>query len=771
MGKYSETGCDVARADTARRHGGLSRGTSVMALLAASLLLTEAAHAQDKPRDAEASAASDDIVVTARRREESLARVPVAVTALSAKMLEEAGIKDERDLQFIAPGLQVKTSQTGNQLNFALRGQTMDAISGSQPGVNVYLNEVALPGNVESANGLYDMSSVQVLKGPQGTLFGRNATGGSVLYTTRRPGDEFTGSVSMEVGNYDMRQVRAAVDLPIVPGKVDVRVAGIYIGYDGYVTNLTDGKHPGTTDYKSGRITVSLHPSDVLTNDLVVQYAKTGGVEFFNTLYSVYSPGQINGGQPLNSFAFDVTGGAILNYLNTVQKPQGLYTLSTAFPSGPHRNRSWHAQNTTTFNLNEDTQIKNIMGGSTSKTLESTNNTGAPFLVLNLLNPADCCDGFRFNQKNWSEELQLSGKAGDLKYIVGAYHAYASQYNFFPVLFVNTYLQYEYQTKSWTTGLFGQGTYDLANLTGISGLSTTIGYRHTWDKLGNYQGAAGLFPTGPDQSHKENDYSYQAGLEYQATPQALLYVVHRRSWRSGGYTNQSPANDSNRFGPEQTHDIELGFKFDGDIAGSRARMNIALYNQVTKNVQKNIYVTVGGVPSSSTLNVPEQKTKGVEFDSQVKLTDWLDVGSNVTYTDAKFNKPTVSLLGVPTALTNVADTPKWTGSAFIRLGLPVPQEWGSLSFRAQTYSQSTSYFSSFYFAQVPGTKIPGYTLLNLRLEWSEMFGSNVSLAGYMRNAFDRKFIVGGLPTGATIGLNTAVPGAPRKFGMEATINF
>jgi len=771
MGKYSEAGCEVARADTARRHGGLSRGTSVMALLAASLLLTEAAHAQDKPGDAEASAASDDIVVTARRREESLAKVPVAVTVLSSKMLEEAGVKDERDLQFVAPGLQVKTSQTGNQLSFALRGQTMDAISGSQPGVNVYLNEVALPGNVESANGLYDMVNVQVLKGPQGTLFGRNATGGSVLYTTRRPSGEFGGTVSIEVGNYDLRQVRAAIDLPVVYDKVDIRVAGIYTGYNGYVTNLTDGKHPGSTDYKSGRITLSLHPSERLSNDFVVQYAKTDGTEFINSLYSVYTPGQTNGGETLNSFAFDVTSGAILDYLNNVQRPQGLYKISTAFPSGPHRNRSWHAQNSTTFDLNENMQIKNIIGGSTSKTIESTNNTGAPFLVLNLINPADCCDGFRFNQKNWSEELQLSGTTGDLKYIVGGYHAYASQYNFFPVLFVTTYLQYEYTTKNWTTGLFAQGTYDLSNITGISGLSTTAGYRHTWDKLAMIQGAAGLFPAGPNQSHREDDYSYQVGMEYQASPEAMLYVAHRRSWRSGGYGNQSPANDANRFGPEQTHDFEVGAKFDGEIAGLRTRMNIALFDQVTKNVQKNIYVTAGGVPSSSTLNVPEQTTKGIEFDSQIKLSDWIDVGGSVTYTDAKFTKPIVSLLGVPTSLTNVADTPKWTGSAFVRLGLPVPEDWGKLSFRAQSYSQTTSYFSSFFFAQVPGTKIPGYTLLNLRLEWSEMFGSNVSLAGYMRNAFDKKFIVGGLPTGATIGLNTAVPGAPRKFGLEATITF
>jgi len=198
---------------------------------------------------------------------------------------------------------------------------------------------------------------------------------------------------------------------------------------------------------------------------------------------------------------------------------------------------------------------------------------------------------------------------------------------------------------------------------------------------------------------------------------------------------------------------------------------LALYDQITHNVQKNIYLTVGGVPSSSTLNVPEQETRGIEIDAEYHINKWLRVGGNGAYTLAIFTKPEVTLQGSVTSLTDVADTPKWQASFFVKAQLPTPELWGPMSVKVDTYTQTDDYFSSFYFAQVPGSKAEGYTLLNLHYDWEGILGSNASLGAYVRNALGRQYFLGGLATMATDGINTAIPGSPRTFGVNLNYTF
>ena len=132
-----------------------------------------------------------DIVVTAQRRDTALSKTPVSVAVVTSEKLRDAQIGTEEDLRVATPGLSVRTSASSNQVNYSLRGQSQDAYSGTRPGVLPYINEVQVPGS--NATVFYDLSSVQVLKGPQGTLFGRSATGGAVLFATALPGDRFDG--------------------------------------------------------------------------------------------------------------------------------------------------------------------------------------------------------------------------------------------------------------------------------------------------------------------------------------------------------------------------------------------------------------------------------------------------------------------------------------------------------------------------------------------------------------------------------------------------
>ncbi len=196
--------------------------------------------------DAELQCGEGIICVTARRTSEDISKVPVTVSILSSETLTEANITTESDLRSISPGLTVRASASGNQLNYTIRGQSQDAFSNVRPGVLPYVNEVQIASAGGASTAFYDLANIQVLKGPQGTLFGRSATGGAVLFETRKADiDTVEGYGSLLVGTYDALKIEGAVNVPIVPGSVGLRVAGFHSQRDGYQKNLLDFMAPG----------------------------------------------------------------------------------------------------------------------------------------------------------------------------------------------------------------------------------------------------------------------------------------------------------------------------------------------------------------------------------------------------------------------------------------------------------------------------------------------------------------------------------------------
>src|ERR1700733_12641477 len=176
----------------------------------------------------------EEVVVTARRVTENIEKVPVAVEAISSQVLAEQNITTEQDLEAAVPGLTVRTATSPSQKNFAIRGQAVDAFSYTSPTVLAYLDEFQVGGTV--ADTFYDLQSVQVLKGPQGTLFGRNSTGGAVLYPLTTPGNVLEGYINGTVGNYDEKKAEAAITLPLADW-ASFRLAGEIENRDGYEQN------------------------------------------------------------------------------------------------------------------------------------------------------------------------------------------------------------------------------------------------------------------------------------------------------------------------------------------------------------------------------------------------------------------------------------------------------------------------------------------------------------------------------------------------------
>ncbi len=768
---------------------------------------------------ADAAGNSGEIVVTARRREEALSDVPLSMSALGADALASRSIRNENDLQAAIPGLVIKQNGSANAFNYVIRGQTIDTYTNSPPGVLPYVNEAQVVSY--SANNFYDLANIQVLKGPQGTLFGRNTTGGAVLYQTAQPTDAMEGYLRGRYGNLDAFQIDGAVNFPISDA-VKLRVAGSTTGGGAYVHRLDNDKHYGNLEQTSVRGALLIEPSSSLKNTLVVQYTEDGGTNAPASIYhsSYYACGNTGGytstadcyytGYPYGllpkatpALALGVVG------LANEQDELGPWEVLGGNTSLKHKARSTFAINTTEYVVSPNLTVKNIFMYNNSWSDEKNDYDGSPFPLISVtgkLQPdltSMLGEGRFYNKtEQFSEELQLQGKAFDSRfdYTVGFYYMHQktlfdSEVAFFdfypiPVYGATTYLPVHYvqETKSDSYAGFAQGTYALSDK-----FNLTAGLRYTSDKVQARQpqgsdwygcvpavcGAVGV-PPEYHESTTASKPSWNVSLDYKVTPSLMLYVTTRGSWRSGGFNytlapNPIPAEDGgNYFPPETTQDVELGLKYSGNDLGVPATFNIAIYNQWVKNIQRgaNVLSPITGTSILTTIAVPKAKITGVEADFSVRPADWLNLGGSVAYTNARFTDNLVTIPGnAPLVYGPYGDVPEWAGTVFAEFSQDLGPETGTISFRADVYAQSKSYFSNLADTVLPGTDISSYELVNGRATWADILGSPVSASLYVRNLFDKKYYTGGNGTGYSAGFNSAYPGMPRLYGFEMRVDF
>ncbi len=230
----------------------------------------------------------EEVMVTARRRDESLAEVPISVQALGAEALKQKQVSSDADLQVAVPGLTIRQTQGNNSLTYSIRGQSADTFSGSPSAVVSYLNEVPLV--IGGASTFYDLQSIQVLKGPQGTLFGRNTTGGAVLFSTAQPSAEQEASLKVKAGNYDLREVEGMVNQPL-SDQFQLRVAANSIRKDGYIENVNTGRDHGDIGRDSARLSLAMLLSERLDNTLMYSYSRSDGTNTGASVQRLYSCG------------------------------------------------------------------------------------------------------------------------------------------------------------------------------------------------------------------------------------------------------------------------------------------------------------------------------------------------------------------------------------------------------------------------------------------------------------------------------------------------
>jgi iron complex outermembrane receptor protein len=776
--------------------------------------------------DSKESGGLQEIVVTAQRRSESQERTPVAVTVVSSDALVEQNVVSEQDLRFATPGLTVRAGLSSNQLNYSLRGQSQDAFSGTRPGVLPYVNEVQISG-AGGSTAFYDLQSVQVLKGPQGTLFGRSATGGAVLFTTTKPTDTLSGYINGAAGDYSDKRFEGAISGPLIGESLLGRVSAFYQDRDGYQYNLFNNQRTGGLKREGvrGSLTVSFGPD--FRNELVVDYLHDDSQSMVGPVAGLLP---FTGGGPGNPplfplsylYAGTATPLATATGIGTLQAllPPAVGGLAPAFytnyfaqpghaPQGitafiaeqqargpflidtdgtnAYRANNFLLTNTTTFDLSAATQIKNIVGYVNSRTLNSFDGDGTPYGIANT-GLAGSNTGFIINPKAVSEELQLLGKAaaGRLAYASGLYYSdekvtQLEHSEFFDLILGGQTQHNDVELERRTYAGYAQGTYDLND----NGLAFTLGARQTIEKASkitlptdvNYPLAvANPSMYSIDESKTFRQLSWQVGLQDQLSKTTLLYIVSRRAFKAGGYNSNVPPSGGtadvagDAYKEERVTDVEGGLKFQGRLAEMPTRVNVALFNNWVVNGQRTAFSLVGPNPASLTVNVPQGRTYGAEFEAQIKPIDWLELGTTFNYTHATFvsGGNQVNANGSVQTFDRVPDTPKTSGTVYAEITVPVLDTM-NIALRGATYYQSESYTSprSQNFA---GTTMPSYAVTDFRLTLQST-RHGWSLALNLKNAFNRVYYVGGLPTGEIYQLNSLVPGAPRTIIGEARWTF
>jgi iron complex outermembrane recepter protein len=756
----------------------MSRAKRAIAPLSLAVLATSLATVSVAPAFAQEEAAvqeESELVVTARRREESAQEVPISVALIDGDALRDQGITVSNDLQFSVPGLTF-TGVVANRESppIQLRGQGQ-SFGGALPGVQTYFAEVPTPG---SSSVLYDMRSVEVLKGPQGTLFGRNTTGGALLYTPNRPVlNEFEGYVLGRAGNLELREVEAAVNIPI-GDQAALRIAGDMLRREGYTRDLTTGADLDDQNRDNWRVSFLLEPTgsrfETLFTVTGFDVDQNGGSEI---LYS-FVPGSFASGFPY------------ADYLEEQQQNGNRTTWSV--PGSPlyYQREHWLAANTTTIDFDAFT-LRTIVGYQETQSRQQVNFAGIPFLVLqqnagpHILNPNNEMGG----TSQFSAEVQFSGENGPLQWLLGASYiaerplgTSVTQVELFFFPGTSELTLFDNETDDY--GVFAQGTWDLSSW--VDGLSLTAGARYSINEQ-NLEALRGRqtpanttaatfacsLPVAPgagvDQCHLQLEAEFDApswtvSLDYQVTPDLLFYIASRRGFKAGGFnpTASNPANYG--YGEETLTDVEIGMKADWRVSDDFfLRTNIAAFTGQYDNIQRFVFIA----PNTLTRNAGDGRISGLEVQGSATFFDSFDLILNYAYTDATIDP----FPGILDAGTTYANLPEHAGSLTARYRLALDPSIGDMSFAATAYSQSDMPFVDTIEVN-PQAISPAYTLYNLRADWTNVFGGNFDLGFFVNNATDEEYIVDGvIALDSQLGWSVHAFGPPRTYGAEIRYNF
>ena len=750
--------------------------------------------AQAKDND-ESNARSGDlleeITVTARRRQEALQEVPVAITAVSADAIRRLDIRSAIDLQRHVPSLSVIGSLGRNEEALTIRGlrPTGEFLgAGAGPSVVSYFAEAPTR---SGGPGLYlDLENVQVLKGPQGTLFGRNTTGGAILYEPARPSNEFGGYARGTAGNYGRLDAEAAVNVPLIRDKLMIRIAAQKQNRNGFTKDVYRDIDYDDRDNYSARLGILFKPWEQLENYLIVWASE----------YDENGPGTIlTQNNPAGPFAPFQTP------LFEEQESRGIRKVALGSRSRD-MNRTHGILNRTELDVTDNISLTNIFSYTRQKG-DRAHDLDGTTLPLTDSQGRTTPGTFNPDDSTITEELQLTVAGLDdmVSWLIGGYYDRTETegpQTFSQILnggFTTHQLDAPIENESYA--VYSHLNVDLGLFSEtLAGINLSGGFRHTEDEysLGfDILGYLGVLTVdqlpAPEPTHfclsspgrfypdclivngsKGDGQSWNVGLDYQVTDANLLYFSYRRGYKSGGY---NPAvgiffgSDVPEFGfgPEKVDAFELGVKSEWSLGDLTGHTNIAVYQSNYNDVQVLNDVIIGVVASTATQNAAEATIKGLEVEGMIRPTEFVAISFGYAYTDAEYDEyitpAGVDLSGLP-----FLNTPEHMLNLGLTIEHELPGNIGDVNFSTM-YSWQNDAFAGFVDAEQPGAIVDSYGLVNMRLEWNHILASRFNAAVFVNNVADEEYIVSNSPRYASLGRVISLYGEPRMWGISLGLDF
>jgi len=744
----------------------------------------------------------DTIEVTARRRDEDQMDVPISLTAISGEALEDVGAQDITYLQQVSPNTTLEVSRgTSNTLTAFIRGiGQQDPVAGFEAGVGIYVDDVYLNRPQAGILDVYEVERIEVLRGPQGTLYGRNTIGGAVKYVTKRLADEPTATIRGSIGSFSQQDIVLSGST-VVNDQLRVGAAIASFDRDGYGTNFTTGEDNYNKDVMAWRFSAEWEPND----DWFVRFAVDASEDTSNPMGGHrLIPGLVSGA-PILDNVYDSRGGM----------------------TGKNETRATGSQLTAEYYISPGMTFKSITAYREDKTTTQ--------IDFDALPQSDVDVAAIYDNEQLSQEFQLNFTTERMAGVVGFYYLDANAFGPFDVrLFttgdllglpgLNAFTSGDVDTETWS--VFADVSYDLGN-----NFELSLGGRYTSDKRSSkvlrqtMLGASSFFGGSPevlattsdfDGSKKYTQFTPKASIAYKPNDNHNVYASYSQGFKGGsfdprGLTTAAPDLNGDgvvdeaevfefmRFGPETVDSYEIGIK--SRFADGRINTSLAAFYADYTDIQvpgsigvdtdgDGVFDTFAGV----TTNAGKGTVQGIEFEMNGMLAtdiatsgDALFANIAIGYIDAKYDE-FITAVSDPatgsTALTDVADqrriqnTPKRTAHMSLNYDRPVTVfgTEGSVSLiGAWSYRSKTNQFEipSAFLDQAP------YSLYDAHIVWKPASG-NYEIGLHGRNLSDKRYKTAGYvfatPDGSasTLGLEgvmNAFYGAPRTITLTAKVNF
>jgi iron complex outermembrane receptor protein len=776
----------------------MTHGTLARALLTSALVAVAAptAWAQTATVPTETEGALDEIVVVARKREERLQDVPIAVSAFTAADLEKSQTSDIGGLQGAVPNLNIVQGRGSSaSANVFIRGIGQpDALQTFDPGVGIYVDGVYLSRIQGALLTLFDVERVEVLRGPQGTLYGKNTIGGAVNVVSRKPGDELAGRFAASYGRFDALQLNGYLAMPLVEGKLAISAAATYDKRDGTTTDLTTGRKYNDRDTVAGRLIVRATPAEGL--EVII----AGDITKIDTALTL--------------------GRAEAPLTQTV-----LAGVPPVFTLVPAPTGTWNRTVRTSFRGNEGQEV-NHKGLSLTVNAEATDwLTLTSISAYRVLKPELFIDidatqvetgdvKVFIDQNQFSQELQAKVDFDRLKGVVGLYYmrenlssqqeAYADDLFSLlsarlPITFTR-FITDEQKTDSYAA--FSQFTYDLTDQFAITaGLRYTKeskDYRRSTFTTSSFAGLnlpAFTIPDaipapfntqfGGDGSASWDAWTPSVTLDFKPMDDVLVYATVARGFKSGGFNGRAnaladivitdPVSGQRRanltFNPETVWTYEAGLK--STVLDGRLRFNASAFYSDYKNFQ----ARVGGPDAGSfpVINAGKLEIYGFEMEALAKPVPALTLAASVGYLSADYKEffdtrqpPSPSCNPTRTQIVcEPAFAPKWN----LRLAADYAFDLGAAG--VLTLGADLRHVSSHFLSvdnRRPALFEDGYTLLNAQARWNDADNRLFATIGG-KNLLNEIYKTDGQEFSNVGNIQTAYYGDPVTWSLTIGVNF